>query len=165
MLLEEARTGPCREFMTWQSNGAPERCLSWNLNLLTFKNFIYLFIINLEREEWREKARERNINVKERYQSVASCIHPNQGLNPQPSNVPWQGIELVTVGFAGHLSGPEMYFYPMFVISHSFHAIQLRPYKDKHIFLPFQGDKKCSLLNGISIPHSYPKFQVLLNKN
>ena len=38
---------------------------------------IYLF---LERGERREKERERNINVQEKYQSVASCTPPTGDL-------------------------------------------------------------------------------------
>ena len=46
--------------------------------------FIYLF---LERGERREKERERNIDVRERHQSVASCMCPDWGLNTQPKYV------------------------------------------------------------------------------
>ena len=47
-------------------------CL-WSLFL-----FIYLF---LERREGREKERKRNIDVREKYQSLASHMHPNWGPN------------------------------------------------------------------------------------
>ena len=54
--------------------------------LLAFikKDFIYLF---LERGEGREKERERNIDVREKHQSVAPCTWPIQGPNPQPKHV------------------------------------------------------------------------------
>ena len=43
---------------------------------LILKDFIYLF---LERGEGRKTERERNINVGEKYQWVASCICPDWG--------------------------------------------------------------------------------------
>ena len=51
--------------------------------------------------EGREKKRERNISVREKYWLVASCMHPNQGLNPHLRHVPQLGIELVNFSFAG----------------------------------------------------------------
>ena len=42
-------------------------------------DFIYLF---LERGEGREKERERNIDVREKRQSIASHTHPNWGSKP-----------------------------------------------------------------------------------
>ena len=60
-------------------------CISIQLNI--FLKVIYLF---LERGEGREKERERNIDVREReeHRLVASCTHPDWGLNPQPKHVP-----------------------------------------------------------------------------
>ena len=58
---------------------------------------IYLF---LGRGEGMEKERERNINVREKYQSITFPIHLDQGLNLQPSYVPWLQIEPVTYNFA-----------------------------------------------------------------
>ena len=55
----------------------------------------------LETEEGREKERARNINAREKYRSVASCMCPDWGLNLQPRHVPWPGIEPVTLWFAG----------------------------------------------------------------
>ena len=52
---------------------------------LIFLRF-YLFI--LEKVEGEEKETERNIDVKERHESVASQICPDWGLNPQPRHVP-----------------------------------------------------------------------------
>ena len=43
-----------------------------------FKDFIHLF---LERGERRKKERERNSEVREKHQSVASRSHPNLGPN------------------------------------------------------------------------------------
>ena len=40
---------------------------------------MYLF---LERREGREKERERNIEVREKHPSVASCRCPDRGPNP-----------------------------------------------------------------------------------
>ena len=56
----------------------------WNCTLF-FKDFIDLF---LDSREGREKERERNTDMREQHQLVASCMHPNQGLNPQPGHVP-----------------------------------------------------------------------------
>ena len=44
----------------------------------------------LERGESREG---------EKHWSVASLMHPKQGLNPQPRYVPWQGIEPMNFWF------------------------------------------------------------------
>ena len=59
------------------------------------KDFIYLF---LERGEGREKERERNINV------WLPLTHPHWGPGPQPRQVSWVGIKLVTLGFTGWCS-------------------------------------------------------------
>ena len=55
----------------------------------------------LERGEGREKGRERNINVEEKHQSVASCNTPNRGPGPQPRHVPWLGLKPATLQFVG----------------------------------------------------------------
>ena len=34
-------------------------------------------LLILEREEGKERERERNIDVREKHQSIASCIHPD----------------------------------------------------------------------------------------
>ena len=39
-------------------------------------------------EKGRQRGRERNINVREKRHSVASCTHPDQGLNMQPRHAP-----------------------------------------------------------------------------
>ena len=44
--------------------------------------------------------RERGMEG-EKHRLVASHMHLNQGLKPQPGHVPWQGIELATFCFAG----------------------------------------------------------------
>ena len=61
--------------------------------LAHFLKRFYLFIFRLRK---RGGGREG-----EKHQSVASCMHPDWGLNLQPRNVPWPGIELVTFCFAG----------------------------------------------------------------
>ena len=58
---------------------------------LFFKDFIYLL---LERREWREKERERNINV------WLPLVHPLLGTRPAPRHVPWLEIESATLCFA-----------------------------------------------------------------
>ena len=62
---------------------------------LFLKYFIYLF---LETEEGK-KERERNMDVREKYQLVASHMCPYWGLNPQPRMCPdwelnWQPFTL-----------------------------------------------------------------------
>ena len=58
---------------------------SWLHNAIN----IYLF---LEREG-KEKERERNIGVIEKYRSLAPRMAPNQELNPQHRPVSWLGIK------------------------------------------------------------------------
>ena len=53
------------------------------------------------RERGREEERERNIDVREKYRSLASRIHPRWGPSPQPRHVSWLGIEPVTFQFTG----------------------------------------------------------------
>ena len=48
------------------------------------------------RKEERERNRKRKIDVREKHRLVASCPHPNRGLNMQPRYVPWPGIEPAT---------------------------------------------------------------------
>ena len=55
----------------------------------------------LERGEGREKERERNINVREKYGSVASQTRPDQGPNLQSKHVPWVGINTATLSHTG----------------------------------------------------------------
>ena len=62
------------------------------------KDFIYLF---LKRGEGREKERQRNTDAREKHQSFASCLCPDQGLNLKPRHVPCLGNELATFCFAG----------------------------------------------------------------
>ena len=58
------------------------------------KDFICLFVcLFLEREDWMEKERKRNIDVREKHQLVAF-------LNLQPRHVPRPGIKQVTFCFA-----------------------------------------------------------------
>ena len=52
-------------------------------NLFLFLN-IYLF---LGRGEGREKERERNLNMRDKYRSIASYMHPDQGQIPQSRHV------------------------------------------------------------------------------
>ena len=56
------------------------------------------------RERRKEGERQRKIHVREKHQSVASCMHPNLGLNPQPRRVPCLGIEPVTFQCTGRCS-------------------------------------------------------------
>ena len=59
-------------------------------------------LIFIERGERRE--RERSINVKEKHQSVASCMCRDQGPNPQLRHVPWLRIESTALWFTGRCS-------------------------------------------------------------
>ena len=46
----------------------------------------------LERGKWREKERKRkrkrNMDVREKHQLAAFCMHPDEGLNLLPRHVP-----------------------------------------------------------------------------
>lgn len=55
--------------------------------------------INFGERGREERETERNIDVREKYWQVASCIHSNQGPNPQPRHMPWPGIVPVTFQF------------------------------------------------------------------
>ena len=44
-------------------------------------------LIDLEGGHGREGEWERNIDVREKHQSVASCLHPDWGQNLQPRRV------------------------------------------------------------------------------
>ena len=54
-------------------------------------SFLFLF------SAFRERGRERNIDVREKHQLVASYTCQDQGLNPQFGYVPWPGIEPATI--------------------------------------------------------------------
>ena len=65
-------------------------CLLLYFYNLFFKDFIYLFL---------ERGKEG-----EKHQSVASHMYPNLGQGPQHRHVPWPGIELAIICFAGQHS-------------------------------------------------------------
>ena len=68
---------------------------------------IRLLIFFRERESvcWcRGRGVERNIYVRERHWSFTSCTCQEQGSNPQPSSVPWPGIEPATFWCMGQCS-------------------------------------------------------------
>ena len=67
---------------------------------------MYVFLIE-SREKGSEKERERNTDVSEKHQLVASCMRPAWGRNVQPRHVPWPGIKPVTCQFVGHTQSPE----------------------------------------------------------
>ena len=46
-----------------------------------------LFLLILEREKWREEEVERNIDVRKKHSSVASCRCPDWESNLQPFGV------------------------------------------------------------------------------
>ena len=49
----------------------------------------------------RGVGRERNIDVREKHQLVASCTWPNRGPDLQPRHVSWLGIKSATFQFMG----------------------------------------------------------------
>ena len=69
-----------------------------NFAILFLKDFMYLF---LERGEWREKDGKKPQCEKERHWLVASSVYPDQGPNQHLRHVPWLGIKLATLWFAG----------------------------------------------------------------
>ena len=56
------------------------------------------------REEGGERVRERDIDVREKHQMVASCMCPDQGSNPQPRYVSRPGLEPTTFWCMGQHS-------------------------------------------------------------
>ena len=49
----------------------------------------------------RERERRKNSDVREKPGFIASCIYPDQGLNPKPRYVPWPGIKPATFWCTG----------------------------------------------------------------
>ena len=67
-----------------------------------FISFIKRFYLCIFRDKGRERERrERNIDVREKRQSVVSHAGPEWGLKLQPRHVPWPGIEQATFHCAG----------------------------------------------------------------
>ena len=73
----------------------------------------YLFIYSFQRKKGREGERERNIDVREKHQPVASHMHPNQDWTPNPGMCPdwesnWRPLALWDGGqpTEPHWSGP-----------------------------------------------------------
>ena len=69
--------------------GSLKKLLIINNVILLLKRF-YLF---LEKGKGREQEKDRNINVREKHQSVDSRKWPDQELNPKLRYVPWLGIQ------------------------------------------------------------------------
>ena len=103
-----------------------------------FLLFVFLRFYLFFRGKGEEKERERNIDGRKKHPSVASCLCPNGGLNPQPRHVLWLGIEPVTFRFVGwHLTNwatlvraPVWFFsmgYPVF----------LAPLTEEDVLFPF----------------------------
>ena len=69
------------------------------------QSLIFFSFIDLKERGRREKERERNIDVREKHLLVASCIHPDQGVNlqpnPWPRHVSWLAIEPTIFWSAG----------------------------------------------------------------
>ena len=74
------------------------RCQLCTLHMLK-KEFFQRFYLFLAKRKGRKKERERNVNVREKHQSVASCTHRDRGPNGQSRHVPWLRIELATFQF------------------------------------------------------------------
>ena len=81
-----------------------KNCANGNIVLLFKPLLIYLFIYLLTYlfiiEKGREE-KERNINVREKRQLVASLMFLDQGQNLQPRHVSQLGTESLTFCFAG----------------------------------------------------------------
>lgn len=99
-----------------------EMLLFWKLNRermlknsqnLGFRLFCFVFcflnqmIYPIDLRE-RGTERKREINVREKQQPVACCMHPNWVSNPQPRYAPWLRIKPIPFGWRGlcsnHLS-------------------------------------------------------------
>lgn len=66
--------------------------------------------ICFERERAAGREGEKNIDVREKHQSVAFHTYPNWGSNPQCSYVPWPGIKLSTFQCSGQHSVRAVHF-------------------------------------------------------
>ena len=100
-------TSPCQhkleaslEYSVTQAERDSMWFLSWLLQIQDFSvTALYLFLKSSSedifiafRGRGRGRERKKNIDVREKHQSVASCTGPNQGLNPQPGSVPWWAV-------------------------------------------------------------------------
>ena len=65
---------------------------------------VYVYVCVWERERERKRKGEREIDVREKHQSIASYMYPDWGLNLQPRYVPWQRIKTITFLCTGWLS-------------------------------------------------------------
>ena len=63
-----------------------------------------MFLWILEREEGRERGKERNIDVREKHQSVASHMLPKQESNQHPTHAPCSRNELANFWCTGRRS-------------------------------------------------------------
>ena len=78
-------------------------CVSQRAEVLKYL-FIYFYLhlrtysLILGSREGRGMERERNMDAREKYPSVASRKRPDSKLNPQPRPVLWPGIKPVTSG-------------------------------------------------------------------
>ena len=89
--LKKCSNGTMAEF---SSKITRPRALRW-IEWLWF--FVFLFY----------RKRDRNIDVREKHQSVASGMYLNQGLNPQPRHVPWLGIKPTALPSTGGCSNQQ----------------------------------------------------------
>ena len=81
------------------------------LTIFLYAHFIFYYFLTFSslpadtffiafRERGSERERERNIDVREKHQLVASICTPTGDRSPN-LDMPWPGIELVTFWFAG----------------------------------------------------------------
>ena len=78
--------------------------LSFFFLFFFFQDFIYLF---LEKREGRKKRRRETLMCESSFDGLSIC--------PQPTHVPWLGIELVTFWFTGRPHQPEQFSFLMSV--------------------------------------------------
>ena len=64
--------------------------LKWYYFIFGFIFYLHLraCLIDFRKRRRERGLRERNTDVRDKCQLVASCTHPNWGLNPQPRHVP-----------------------------------------------------------------------------
>ena len=90
----------------------------WEVNYPFFKKNI--FFIFRWGKGGRKRGREK-LDVREKHPLVASLLHPDGGLNPQPRRVPWLGIKPLTFCFVQptepHQSGLFVSHFQPFLIS------------------------------------------------
>ena len=99
--LWKGDTVPTAQYMFGLCSHKPKWFMKWFIFLNPHPRTCLLI---LEGGHGRVRERERNMDVRGKHPSAASCTHPNWGLSPQARYVPWLGIEPADFQFTGWCS-------------------------------------------------------------